>query len=273
MSSVRDRGDADAPAAPAGAATEDAFLGGALHIRQPEGGYRAGLDAVLLAASLRAAGAERVLDIGAGVGVVGLAAARRLREIDVTLLERDPGLAALARENIARNALDARVHVAVADITCPLRELPELAGLAHSFDHALVNPPYNLEGHGTRASEPGKAAANAMPPGSLERWMRFAAAMLRPGGTLTLIHRPDALQGLLAALAGRFGGLALLPIHPRPGEPASRLLVRALKGSRAALQLQPGLILHGAGHGFRPQIEAILRHGAPLDICNPPAEP
>jgi tRNA1(Val) A37 N6-methylase TrmN6 len=264
------RGDADAPAT---AATEDAFLGGALSILQPAGGYRAGLDAVLLAASLSAQGPVRVLDIGAGVGVVGLAAARRLPDIDVTLLERDPGLAALARQNIARNALEARARIVVADIARPLQELPELAPLPLSFDHALVNPPYNLEGHGTPAAEPRKAAANAMPAAALERWMRFAAAMLRPGGTLTLIHRPEALQGLLAALARRFGGLSLLPIHPRPREPASRLLVHAVKGSRAPLQLQPGLVLHGAGHGFRPQIEAILRHGAALDMGNPPAEP
>ncbi len=262
-------GDADAPAT---AATGDAFLGGSLRILQPEGGYRAGLDAVLLAAALRAQGAERVLDIGAGVGVVGLAAARRLPDIDVTLVERDPGLAALARGNITRNDLDARVRVVAADITRPLSELPELGGLAQCFDCALVNPPYNIEGHGTLAAEPRKAAANAMPAGALERWMRFAAAMLRPGGSLSLIHRPGALHELLAALARRFGGLVLLPIHPRASEPASRLLVHAVKGSRAPLQLQPGLTLHDAGHGFRPQIEAILRHGAALDVCNPPAE-
>jgi tRNA1(Val) A37 N6-methylase TrmN6 len=257
----------------AGAATEDAFLGGALRVLQPEDGYRAGLDAVLLAAALRADGAARVLDIGAGVGVVGLAAARRLPDIEVTLVERDPHLAALARANVARNGLDARVRVAIADVTRPLRELPELTGLADTFHHALANPPYHLEGHGTLAAGPRKAAANAMPAGALERWLRFAAAMLRPGGTLTLIHRPEALEALLAALAGRFGGLVLLPLHPRDGEPASRLLVRAMKGSRAPLRLRPGLVLHGADGRFRPQIEAILRHGAALDIGNPPPEP
>ena len=268
MNNVSSRDDA-----PVGTATEDAFLGGALRILQPAGGYRAGLDAVLLAATLHAERGERVLDIGAGAGVVGLAAARRLPEIEATLVERDPGPAALARDNIARNGLGARVRVAIGDVTRPLQELPELSGLAQSFDHALANPPYNIEGHGTLAAEPQKAAANAMPQGSLDRWMRFAAAMLRPGGTVTLIHRPDALETLLAAFTRRFGGLVLLPVHPRVGEPASRLLVRAVKGSRAPLELRPGLVLHKADHGFRPQIEAILRHGAPLDMRNRIAEP
>jgi tRNA1(Val) A37 N6-methylase TrmN6 len=255
------------------APTEDAFLGGALRILQPRDGYRAGLDAVLLAATLAAAGGECVLDAGAGVGVVGLAAARRLADIEVTMVERDPALAALARSNIALNGLDRRVRVVVADVTRPLREAPELGRLTERFAHVLANPPYHVEGCGTLAAQPGKAAANAMPAGALERWLRFAAAMLRPGGTLTLIHRPDALQGLLAALAGRFGGAVLVPLHSRPGEAASRMIVRAVKGSRAALELRPGLVLHNADHSFRARIEAVLRHGAALDLHSGNAEP
>jgi tRNA1(Val) A37 N6-methylase TrmN6 len=257
----------------AGPPSEDAFLGGALRILQPRGGYRAGLDAVLLAATLEAKGGERVLDLGAGVGVVGLAAARRLNDIEVTLVERDPALAALARSNIAMNGLDRRVRVVVADVTRPLGEAPELDGLIARFAHALVNPPYHIEGRGTLAVEPAKAAANAMPAGALERWLRFAAAMLRPGGTVTLIHRPNALEELLAGLARRFGGAVLLPLHARPGEPASRLIVRAVKGSRAALELRPGLVLHKADHGFRPRIEAVLRHGSALELRSGDTEP
>ena len=207
------------------------------------------------------------------MGVVGLAAARRLPGIEVTLVERDPQFAALARDNVARNGLGTRARVIVADVTRPLQELPDLSGFAESFDHALANPPYNIEAHGTLAAEPLKAAANAMPAGALDRWIRFAAAMLRPAGSLTLIHRPDALAGLLAALCGRFGGVVLLPVHPRAGAPASRLLARAVKGSRAPLELRPGLVLHDAGHGFRPRIEAILRHGAALDMRGAPTEP
>lgn len=251
---------------PAHAVTEDAFLGGALELLQPAAGYRAGLDGVLLAAALEAGPGAQILDVGSGVGVVGLAAARRLPHVRVLLIERDAGLAALARSNIERNDLAARVSLMEADVTRRLGDIPELAARAETFDHALANPPYQAEGHGTVAGDPAKAAANAMPAGTLDRWLRFMAAMVRPGGTVTLIHRADALGEILGALGGRFAGAIVLPIHPREGAPATRVLVRAVKGSRAPLELRPGLVLHGADHGFRPEIEAILRHGAALPL-------
>jgi tRNA1(Val) A37 N6-methylase TrmN6 len=245
--------------------SDDAFLGEALRILQPQEGYRAGLDAVLLAAAAPVQeGRVRVLDVGAGAGVVGLAVARRVAGAAVTLVERDPELAALARTNTDRNGLTRRVQVIEADVTRPLRESEALAALAESFDHVLANPPFHTEGRGTAAGDALKAAGHAMPEGSLDRWLRFMAAMARPGGTATLIHRADALADILAALAGRFGGALVLPIHPREDEPASRVLVQAAKGSRAPLRLLPGLVLHGRDHGFRPEVEAMLRHGAPL---------
>jgi tRNA1(Val) A37 N6-methylase TrmN6 len=244
--------------------TEDAFLGGQLTIRQPKSGYRAGLDAVLLAASLRAGSGDRVLDAGAGVGVVGLAAARRVASIDVVLVEQDRGLADLARSNIALNGLEQRVRVLVADIAQPLSAHRELHAAAGRFDHALANPPYHVEGRGTASHNPVKAAAHAMPEGALERWVRFMAAMLKSGGTAALIHRADALPELLAALDGRFGAIAIAPIHGHEGKSASRVLLRATKGSRAPLQLRPGVVLHQE-HGYRPDIEHVLRGGAALN--------
>lgn len=253
-----------AAAATSADVTEDAFLGGQLTIRQPKSGYRAGLDAVLLAASLRAGSGDRVLDAGAGVGVVGLAAARRLAGIDVVLVEQDHGLADLARANIALNGLEQHVRVVVADVAQPLSAHPELHAAAGRFDHALANPPFHVEGRGTASRNPVKAAAHAMPDGNLQRWVAFMAAMVRPGGTATLIHRADALGELLGALDGRFGAVAIAPIHGHAGKPASRVLVRATKGSRAPLQLRPGIVLHEA-QGFRPDIERVLRGGAALD--------
>lgn len=249
--------------------SDDAFLAGALHVLQPQEGYRAGLDAVLLAAAAPVEGGrgQRVLDVGAGVGVVGLAAARRIEDAAVTLVERDAELSALARANIARNDLSDRVQLIEGDVTRPLRELEHLAPLAESFDHVLANPPFHTEGRGTSAPDALKAAGHAMPDGNLDRWVRFMAAMARPDGTATLIHRAEALVDVLRAMTGRFGGILVLPIHPRTSEPASRVLVHGTKGSRAPLKLLPGLILHNAGQGFRPEIEAILRHGAPLSLA------
>lgn len=261
----------DADTAPAPTATDDAFLGGGLNILQPKTGYRAGLDGVLLAASVVAGDGDAVLDVGAGVGVVGLAVARRLAHARVCLIERDPRLAGLARRNIERNALSERVRLIEADLARPLSEIITLGAPAESFDHVLANPPFHTEGHGTAASDPVKAGANAMPQGDLDRWVRFMAGMARPGGTATVIHRADALQSLLNALAGRFGGAIVLPIHPREGEAASRVLVQAIKGSRAALELRPGLVLHNADHSFRTDVEAILRHGAALTLRKAPA--
>jgi tRNA1(Val) A37 N6-methylase TrmN6 len=248
--------------------SDDAFLGGALRILQPQEGYRAGLDAVLLAAAapVQEGRREHVLDVGAGAGTVGLAVARRVADTAVTLVERDPDLAALARTNVERNGLSGRVRVVEGDVTRPLREIEGLAAHAETFDHVLANPPFHTEGRGTPAGDALKAGGHAMPGGDLERWVRFMAAMARPGGTATLIHRAEALGDILQALAGRFGEVLVLPMHPREGEPASRVLMQGTKGSRAPLRLLPGLVLHDATQGFRPEVEAILRHGAALAL-------
>lgn len=248
------------------AVSDDAFLGGRLRLLQPATGYRAGIDGVLLAATAEAERGAQVLDAGAGIGVVGLCIARRLSDVRVTMVERDRQLAALARRNIERNGLVDRARMVEADILRPLGEAPELAAAAETFDEVLANPPFHVEGRGTAAGDPVKAGANAMPAGALDRWVRFMAAMARPGGRVTLIHRAEALPELLSALEGRFGGALILPLHPRAGEPALRVLVRSVKGSRAPLELRPGLILHSADNGFRPRIAAVLRDGAALSL-------
>jgi FkbM family methyltransferase len=257
-------------AAPAGL-TDDAFLGGGLRILQPKEGYRAGIDAVLLAASapVKAGRKERVLDVGAGVGVVALAVAHRLPRADVTLVEREPSLCELARSNIARNGLEARMRVVQADVSRRLEDLADLQADAEGFDHVLANPPYNPEGAGTVSLEALKAAANVMPGGNLARWARFMAAMARPGGSATMIHRADAIGEVLSAFAGRFGGLLVYPLYPREGKSAIRVLVQGIKGSNKPVELRSGLVMHDAGNRFRTEVEAILRQGAGLSLAEP----
>jgi tRNA1(Val) A37 N6-methylase TrmN6 len=251
------------------ATTEDTFLGGALQVLQPADGYRAGLDAVLLAAAapLFCDRVQQVLDVGAGAGVVGLAIACRLSTAEVTLLEKETALAELAGANIARNGLTDRVRILNGDATIPLGRQPHLGALAEAFDHVLANPPYQIEGTGTPAATHLKAAAHSMPRADLDSWLRFMAAMTRPGGSATMIHRAESLGPVLTAFSGRFGRLLVFPLFPRAGEPAHRVLVQGIKGSRAPLRLMPGLVLHEAGHGFRPEVDAILRGGSALDLA------
>lgn len=248
------------------ATTTDVFLGGKLEIEQPAKGFRAGLDAVLLAAAVEAeAGRKaRVLDAGAGVGTAGLCLAARLPAVRVTMVEIAPQLCALARQNVERNGLGARVDVIEADLTAAAREV-EAHGLApDTFEHVMANPPYLEDGRHRLPADPVAAGAFGMAAEGLERWARFLARMAVPGGSLTMIHRADALATVLDALDGRFGELRILPLHPRVGEPAHRILVTGRKASRAPLRLLPGLVLHGEGHAFTPEVAAILRDGAAL---------
>jgi tRNA1(Val) A37 N6-methylase TrmN6 len=243
--------------------TEDDFLNGRLSVLQPRRGHRSGIEAVLIAAAVPLAPAETVLDIGAGVGVAGLCALSRVDGAKAILVERDPGLGELATANAARNGMAARARVVVADIGS--RGAVENCGLVSKTDHALANPPFNDPR--TSRTSPDKAAAHAGDADLLHDWLRFAAAAVRADGTLTLIHRAEALKQVLVAFGQRFGGIAVLPIHPRPGKTATRILVQGRKGSRAPLSIRPGLVLHAAdGHGFTPEVDAVLRGGAPLEM-------
>lgn len=248
--------------------SEDAFLGGALMALQPVGAYRAGIDTVLLAAAVpvKAAASERVLDVGAGVGVVGLCIAARVGKAHVTLLEIEPSLAGIARANVARNGLESRVDVIAADIEATARVHAELGLHPGTFSHVVANPPFHVQGRGRPARDPIKAGAHAMPAGGLERWVKFMARLTTGGGSATLIHRAEALGELLELLEGRFGALRVLPIHPRAGTPAVRVLIQGRKGSRAPLTLLPSLILHGIGNRFLPEVDGILRRSARLDL-------
>lgn len=243
--------------------TRDAFLGGAVEVMQPEKGYRAGVDAVLLAAAVMVPSGRsiEVLDCGAGVGTVGLCVARRIPDANVTLLEAEPDYAALARENIALNALQSRVSVIEGRIgaTTTNAMIPR-----EHFDCVVANPPFHGEGRGTPAASDLKAAAHAMPPEHLETWVRFMAHAARPGGEALLIHKAEALGQILAVFDNRFGAVTVLPIHAREGAPAIRVLVSAIKGSRAPLAILPGFVLHGDGNAFTSEAATILRHGGTL---------
>lgn len=251
------------------AVTDDAFLGGQLQILQPQRGYRAGIDAVLLAAAIDAgqAAGSTLLDLGAGVGTIGLCAAWRISSLSVTLMEKQGELCELACENTRRNGLTGRVTCIQAAIGANKSEIAA-AGLGdNSFDYVVANPPFMGSQQGTLSGEPLKAASHAMDEAqNLNDWGRFMARMAQQGGTALMIHKAEALSEVLACFAGRFGSVRVLPIYPRQGEPANRVIVRGIKGSRGSLVICPGLVLHSDGNKFTPQIDRVLRLGDPLSL-------
>lgn len=258
--------------------TRDAFLDGRVMLLQPRRGYRAGIDAVFLAAAAQAQDGRsplKILDAGAGVGAVGLLAAWRLRslvEVDVTLLEQSPELVALAERNAQDNGLAGCVHAVCADFLGPVADLEALGVRRESYDLVLTNPPYHVDTRGTRSADAIKAGAHAMGEGDLQRWARALAHLTRPGGEVVLIQKADALPAVLAAMSPRFGGLTVLPLHPRAGEPAIRILVQGTKGSRAPFTLLQGGVLHGNDNDFTPVAKTFLRDGAGFSLRRPPEE-
>jgi len=249
----------EAPPAAGSAAVADALLGGRVRIAQPAGGYRAAVDPLLLAASVPAAAGERALDLGAGAGAAALCLAARVPGLDVDGIELQPGLAAAAEEGARLSGLGARVRVRAGDLRSPPQRIA-----AGGYDHVLANPPYLRAGDATPPPDPSKAAANVEGEGGLPAWTEAAARLLRPRGLLALVHRADRLGDVLAALRPRFGDLVLLPVHPRAGAPALRILVSARLGGRGPDAVLPGLVLHRADGRFTDEAEAVLRDAAAL---------
>jgi tRNA1(Val) A37 N6-methylase TrmN6 len=243
--------------------TDDLVLGGRLTLRQPRRGHRVGHDAILLAAATAARAGEYAVDLGAGVGGAGLALAARVAGLNVTLVEIDASLTALGAINARMNAMDDRVRA----LSCDAEDIAALscAGLqAGSIDRVLMNPPFNDAARQNVSPDPRRRLAHAAGPGLLARWVAAAGFLLRPHGTLTLIWRADALSDVLAALKAEFGAVAVLPVLPRAGAPAIRVLVRAQRAGIGAMRDYPGLILNDGNGKPSAAAEAVLRGGETL---------
>ena len=253
--------------------THDAFLGGRVYVHQPRHGrHRAGLDAVFLAAALPEGTRGHVVDLGAGAGTAGFCAAARLPDISVTLVEIDPAVLALAGEGLKdpHNAAFAdRVVLLESDVTAK-GSARHASGLKPSMaDHAIMNPPF-YEADRFRASpKSARAGAHMLDERGLEPWVKTATDIVKENGSLTVIFRADGLQELLNVLQGRFGSIDVIPLRPRSDAAATRVLVRAIRASKAPLRLLPGFVLHeGNGSDFTAQSKSIMRDGEGLGLSS-----
>ena len=236
--------------------TEDRLLDGKVALRQPAKGFRAGLDAVLLAAFVPARPGEQVLEAGCGSGAAFLCLAARVPGLRVAAVEREAAMATLATANAAANAVEAVITEGdVADRALARRIGP--------CDHAFANPPYWPGG--TPPPQALRSAATHESGAALANWVSFLAAALRERGTLSLVLPAGRFDAGVAALLGAgCGAVTLLPVAPRSGDAAKRVLIRARKGGRAPARLLPPFVLHEADGRFTEAAEAVLRGGAAL---------
>jgi len=238
--------------------TNDAILNGRVRVRQPARGYRVNVDTLLLAAAVEAKPDMRLMEAGCGVAAALLAVAVRSKNTKLVGVERDQNIASIARENVAMNAMSDRVEIVTGDVL-------EKATNVGVFDGVFFNPPFDEDGQG-RPPSPERRYAHVN-EASIDAWIAALADRLTGGAALTLIHRGTKLGAILAALDGRLGGAEVIPLRPRAGEPAKRVIVRARKGSRAPLKLYAGLELHDvSGAKYAPETDAILKGEAVLEF-------
>lgn len=244
--------------------TDDALLGGRIRLLQPARGYRVAVDAVLLAAAVPVQAGARVLDAGCGVGAAALcllvrAASAGLTGVHVVGLDVQDRFVALARLNAQRNGLSDRIDVVAGDVAAAP------AGLG-AFDHVMTNPPYLPAARADPSPDRSKALATVESTADLARWLDVCLRALRPGGTLTLVHRADRQAEIVDLIRPQADDIAILPLLPRPGAPAKRLILRVRKGGDGGVRILPGLALHDAGGAYTPAADAVLRDAAVLDL-------
>ena len=235
--------------------SEDRFLGGRLVVRQFREGFRAGLDAVLLAAAVPAGAGENVLELGSGAGTASLCLAARVAGVTITGTDIESDLVGLANGNATANGMGERVVFVTVDVL----DLPP--DMKCDYDHVICNPPFH--GSDGETSPDAARALATQDDGALAAWLGVGLKRTASGGTFTAILRADRLGEALTALPQT--GLRIFPLWPRGDEPAKRVLIQVKKGSRAPLALLPGLVLHLPDGAYTAEADAMLR-GAALTI-------
>ncbi|SHH29223.1 tRNA1(Val) (adenine(37)-N6)-methyltransferase [Cognatishimia maritima] len=242
--------------------TENEYLGGKVRIRQPLRGYRAGVDPVLLAASVPARSGQTVLELGTGVGTAALCLAARVSGLSLVGVELQRAYADLARENAGLNKAQFEV------ITADLNDLPSDLK-QRRFDHVIANPPYFDRSASHAAQDQGRETAMGEDT-PLAIWLSVAAKRVAPKGYVTFIHRAERLSDLLSLMPAALGSVQVLPFIPRAERDANLVLVRARHSGRAPLRLHAPILLHqGAQHekdaeNYTDRVKSVLRDGAAL---------
>lgn len=233
-----------------------------VRLLQPAEGFRTGLDAVMLAAACAARAGERVLDMGCGVGGAAFCLLQRIPGCHVTGVDVQQDYIALAEKNISLNKRDGNCNFVCADIREHQAD--------NRFDHVICNPPYLEGGHYIPSPSTGKAIARGHDQSnmSVKDWVLSGLRLLKSGGSLTMIHRADSVDRVIQAMGRSFGAVDIIPLWPKKGQVAKRVIVRAIKDRKTPATLHAGLVLHENDGSYTMEAEAILRDACSLSTAH-----
>jgi len=234
--------------------TEDTILGGKIRLQQPKEGFRAAIDTVFLAAAVPAKAGQRVLETGMGSGAAALCLACRVDAAQITGIDVNPRMVSLADTNIQLNQMVEKIDVALGDVADCLPDDFDAA-----FDHVMMNPPYLPDTSTHVSPNPDRALATMEAGADLKRWLKYGHDALRSKGYLSVIHRADRVDEVIRSLSANFGGVTVLPLWPREGEEAKRVIVQARKGVRSPARILPGLAIHKADGSYTEAAAAVLK--------------
>lgn len=232
--------------------TLDAVLRGRVKIIQRRRGYRFCVDALLLADFLDVRPSYRLLDIGAGSGVVSLALWAMKPFRSVTAVEIQTGLAALAERNVRLNGAEDTIAVAHADIRAFRPK--------EKFDAAFSNPPYRPVGKGRIAPDPERAIARHEIQLTLDALFAAAARLVKPKGRFSLVYLAERVRDLeAAAVAHGFHLARMRNVLSHKGEPPVMVLHEYRLGGRfVRAKRMPSLVLFTSSGVYTREARTIL---------------
>ncbi len=225
---------------------------GIITIRQPRQGHRFTLDSILLADFCRIKPKNRVLEPGAGTGIVSIALAKKSPRSLFYPVEIQAKLVRLCEQNCEDNGVQETVIPVGRDI----RRLRQSFG-PNTFDVLVTNPPYIKEGAGRGNPLPGRRLSRQAGSGTLEDWLDLQI-FLKQGGRFTIVFPASRSAELLSLMRERrIEPKRLQYVHPRERKPASLVLIEAVKSAGAGIEILPPLVVHTAGNGYTDELRDI----------------
>ena len=234
--------------------TCDAILGGRIRVLQPRRGYRFSVDSILLARFLSVHRRDRVLELGAGTGVISLAIAALHQPREIVALEIQPELVAMIRRSAELNRIDS-----ITAIEGDLRRLSDPRMAREGFDVVLANPPYRASKAGRSSPNAARHIARSEASATLEDFVKAASRYARRSGRAAFVFAADRGAELIAMLnAHHLEPKRIRFVHPYMDAPATTILIEARKNGGIEVAIEPPLILFDAPGVYSREAREIL---------------